>query len=384
MTSDKTPKPVFPSGYEPAGLRRDEYDLTSDLKAAVADAKRRDRTWNTRAVNDDGIELCFECGGEGQCIYCDGLGCDECMGHGVCTICDGSGEDPDAADRAERERDRDPVLCGKCGGAGQTSGGKVCDRCDGTGEAPDDHRDWDGDTYLGGYGRSGWDNYRTSTHTYDWDRDRGNARRVSSYTYPKPAPRTWRNAPWSEWRSREFMASGNMFLQIYAKYRDAQDYYSSCTEKRHWGPRGGAGLVPWTRAPDGKVYVLLSHRSGLVENGNTWSSFGGAIDKEDKSPFHAAVREAFEEVEGLSPDGIITREVARPCHACGWVYTTFLVLVKPSAVRVNRKAGSGWETSEVKWVELADVSTYKLHPGFSKTWPELHQAILHATRKVKP
>src|ERR1700733_13160106 len=37
-----------------------------------------------------------------------------------------------------------------------------------------------------------------------------------------------------------------------------------CRIGRHWGPRGAAGVLPWSVTPDGRAWVLLSHRSARV------------------------------------------------------------------------------------------------------------------------
>jgi len=44
--------------------------------------------------------------------------------------------------------------------------------------------------------------------------------------------------------------------------------------------------------------VLLSHRSPHVQASGTWSTFGGAID-DGETPWHAAVRETSEELDGI-------------------------------------------------------------------------------------
>ena len=48
--------------------------------------------------------------------------------------------------------------------------------------------------------------------------------------------------------------------------------YHSCPGGRHWGPRGAAGILPFAVARDGRVWVLLSHRSRWVQAGDTWSA----------------------------------------------------------------------------------------------------------------
>jgi 8-oxo-dGTP pyrophosphatase MutT (NUDIX family) len=158
--------------------------------------------------------------------------------------------------------------------------------------------------------------------------------------------------------------------------------YHPCPAGRHWGPRGAAGILPWTVTPDGRTWVLLSHRSPHVQAGGTWSTFGGAID-DGETPWHAAIRETSEEIEGIdvrSDD--VAAELKVPCEqGCGWSYTTFAVRIwntgtdyLPSArVAPGRSA---WETAGLAWMPADEVAAHSgLHPGLSTAWPELHRAI---------
>ena len=45
--------------------------------------------------------------------------------------------------------------------------------------------------------------------------------------------------------------------------------FCPCPAGRHWGPRGAAGILPYAVAPDGRAWVLLSHRSPHVQRGGT-------------------------------------------------------------------------------------------------------------------
>nr|MDQ2816428.1 NUDIX hydrolase [Actinomycetota bacterium] len=58
----------------------------------------------------------------------------------------------------------------------------------------------------------------------------------------------------------------------------SDERFHPCSAGRHWGPDGAAGVLPWTVTPDGRSWVLLSHRSPHVQAGGTWSTFGGAIE----------------------------------------------------------------------------------------------------------
>jgi 8-oxo-dGTP diphosphatase len=158
--------------------------------------------------------------------------------------------------------------------------------------------------------------------------------------------------------------------------------YHPCPGGRHWGPRGAAGILPWAVTPDGRAWVLLSHRSPHVQAGGTWSTFGGAIDA-GETPWHAAIRETGEEIEGIDvqSDAAAPSHQA-PCrHGCGWSYTTFTVQVRdpgtgdlPQA-RVT-SGHAAWETAGLAWVPADEVAAHPgLHPGLRAAWPALHRLI---------
>ena len=109
--------------------------------------------------------------------------------------------------------------------------------------------------------------------------------------------------------------------------------FHPCPAGRHWGPNGAADVLPWSVTPDGRAWVLLSHRSPNVQAGGTWSTFGGAIDG-GETPWHAAVRETSEEIDGIDVrPGVVAAELEVPCeHGCGWSYTTFVVRDRKSVV----------------------------------------------------
>jgi 8-oxo-dGTP diphosphatase len=166
-----------------------------------------------------------------------------------------------------------------------------------------------------------------------------------------------------------------------ARQPAGDDHYHPCPAGRHWGPRGAAGILPWTATPDGRTWVLLSHRSPHVQAGGTWSTFGGAID-EGETPWETAVRETGEEIRGidLRVDDV-TAELRVPCpYGCGWSYTTFTVRVEPGEdylPRVRIALASAWETDAVRWVPTGRIAAWRgLHPGLQAAWPALRQAII--------
>ncbi|HYZ55303.1 MAG TPA: NUDIX domain-containing protein [Streptosporangiaceae bacterium] len=139
---------------------------------------------------------------------------------------------------------------------------------------------------------------------------------------------------------------------------------------RHWGVRGAAGLLPFATASSG-LRVLLALRSYGTHQGGTWGTLGGAIE-DGETPWHAALREAAEEADGLDLAGAEAAGSQRFECRCGWTYTTFPVRLAEDAALAVR---SGWESSELRWVPLRDVDGYRLHPGLAQSWPELLKLI---------
>ena len=169
-----------------------------------------------------------------------------------------------------------------------------------------------------------------------------------------------------------------------SEHGTTDERFRYCTSGRHWGPRGAAGVLPWTAMPDGRTWVLLSHRSERVAAGGTWSTFGGAIDV-GETPWEAAVRETSEEISGIDvAAGTLTAELEVPCpHGCGWSYRTFAVHVAPGRGRLPRvrvaAGGHAWETEGVRWVPVDRVGGRSdLHPGLQAAWPALSAALSEA------
>lgn len=247
---------------------------------------------------------------------------------------------------------------------------KICERCDGTGIDPE----------LGIYQE---DTMSSSTTVVAGGASKAYATTTTTPSYYYGATTSY--MLWSSAKSIACANSSNVFVRMYGQFRDMKDNYFSCPERRHWGPRGGAGIIPLAFM-DGHAMVLLSHRSAYVEQGNSWSSFGGAIDMTDKTPLDAATRETFEEVSGLPRTGNVVHKISRPCHACGWTYWTFVVeLEAPVETLLDvhvTKGKHSWETEGVSWVPAWLVGRYKLHPGFEKSWPEVEEVIreLEASR----
>lgn len=128
---------------------------------------------------------------------------------------------------------------------------------------------------------------------------------------------------------------------------------------RHWGLFGAAGLL--VVRDDGAV--LLQLRSQHTHNGNTWSVPGGARDA-DETPTAAALREAHEEVGIVEQDVQVLGDVLDD-HG-GWSYTTVIArLLRPFHPTQN------FESDQLRWVSVVDVTALDLHAGFAGSWPEV-------------
>jgi len=113
--------------------------------------------------------------------------------------------------------------------------------------------------------------------------------------------------------------------------------------------------------------VVLQHRAWWSHQGGTWGVPGGARDS-DETAVEAALRESAEEAN-LTPAAIRPYAELIDDHG-GWSYTT--VLARPVASVDPEPIGG--ESEDVRWVDVADVDTLPLHPGFAAAWPRLRDA----------
>lgn len=150
---------------------------------------------------------------------------------------------------------------------------------------------------------------------------------------------------------------------------DPGDGWTRCAlGHRHWGLHGAAGLLLAHRARDGAEWLLMQHRAWWGHHGDTWGLLGGARGPGETAE-NAARREALEEagldVGGYPVDGVYTDD-----HG-GWSYTTVLVMA-PTLLTVGVLSG---ESTDVRWVALAEMSRLRLHPGFAASWPAVRALL---------
>ncbi len=114
--------------------------------------------------------------------------------------------------------------------------------------------------------------------------------------------------------------------------------------------------------------MLLQQRSWWGSHGGAWGPPGGARDSHE-SVVRAALREAIEEC-AIDPRPVRVHGVLTDDHG-GWTYQTVLA----STVVPLAAAAVSEETSEVAWVQVAEVERLRLHPGFAGQWPALRTAL---------
>jgi 8-oxo-dGTP pyrophosphatase MutT (NUDIX family) len=133
-----------------------------------------------------------------------------------------------------------------------------------------------------------------------------------------------------------------------------------------WGKQG-AGCI-FVAKDSGKF--CIAHRSGSVEQPNTWGTWGGAIDS-GEDPESAAAREVREEAGWNGKFNLLPMFVFS--HHSGFRYSNFLAVVETEFTpQLN------WESQGFTWVEYGDWPQ-PLHPGLAALLndPASQKTMLH-------
>lgn len=107
----------------------------------------------------------------------------------------------------------------------------------------------------------------------------------------------------------------------------------------------------------------MNQRSKAIHHGETWSTLGGALDRNEDA-FDGAMREVQEEIGTVPPpyEIVTSHEDVTAGEHSDWTYTTFVVEVPE---QWEPEAGD-WESMDNRWVTLSELSTLSLHPSFKK------------------
>ena len=128
------------------------------------------------------------------------------------------------------------------------------------------------------------------------------------------------------------------------------EHSESLKKTGFWGKRA-AGCIFLARSTD---RILLAHRSDMVQEPNTFGTWGGALDG-DETPIQGVAREVQEETEFYGDVEYVKLSVFK--HHSGFAYHNFLAVVnKQFTPQLN------WETQDFKWVTLGHWPQ-PLHPG---------------------
>ena len=151
---------------------------------------------------------------------------------------------------------------------------------------------------------------------------------------------------------------------------DGNGWVTTLDGTKLWGRFGAAGLF-LVAGSGADAKVLLQHRAGWTAQGGTWGIPGGARDSHE-TPAQAAVRESVEEC-AIDPGRIDVVEELVTTDLPEWSYTTVIALCEaPLAVTANE------ESEELRWVPLAEISGFALHPGFAASLSNvLAKAMVH-------
>ena len=150
-----------------------------------------------------------------------------------------------------------------------------------------------------------------------------------------------------------------------AHLRDPGDAWVVSPEGvQYWGRFGAAGLLVWHPTAG----ILLQHRALWSHNGGTWALPGGAR-RLGESALEGALREAKEEA-GV-PAELVDVLFESVVDLGFWSYTTVVVHAREVFEPIMGDA----ESIALAWVPVDAVTSYDLHPGFARSWPELQRRL---------
>jgi len=158
------------------------------------------------------------------------------------------------------------------------------------------------------------------------------------------------------------------------EFGEPTGYFQTSDGKKMWGWYGAAGLLVRHRGADGTRY-LLQKRAPWVDDGNTYSVPGGALDAHNgvpESPVEGAVREGREEGMEL-PEGTTHAETRSNTFGEGkgaWSYHTVVMDTPRMFTPGSKEAGGSDTTGESRgyvWATPQEMADLPLHPHFRAT-----------------
>ncbi|KAI2613764.1 uncharacterized protein GGS25DRAFT_516627 [Hypoxylon fragiforme] len=149
------------------------------------------------------------------------------------------------------------------------------------------------------------------------------------------------------------------------------DDWITCQEgHKHFGRYNAAGVLIYQRnLQTGDIEVLLGQRAQGTDLPGTWSTIGGALDK-DEEPEDGAFRELLEET-GLERTHFGITAWTTADHG-NWLYFTFCVEHKGDLDLTKIKLDTN-EITALGWFsrQALDDPKLPLHPGFKDNMHEL-------------
>ncbi|GII95804.1 NUDIX hydrolase [Sinosporangium siamense] len=150
--------------------------------------------------------------------------------------------------------------------------------------------------------------------------------------------------------------------------RDGDGWALCAQGHQHWGVYGASGLLAVHHDIEGVPHVLMQERSLTSHYGGTWGLPGGARDSHEDA-VASALREAYEEA-ALGPEGLRVQGVYLDDHG-GWTFETVIA----EAATLLAASPANAESTDMRWMPVAEVEARRLHPGFAATWPQVRLAL---------
>jgi len=139
-------------------------------------------------------------------------------------------------------------------------------------------------------------------------------------------------------------------------------YFRDTNNEVYWG-RHARGILFVRNHPDEGWQLLVTLRSGNVEQPNTWGITVGAIADENDDSFESAKKETMEEIGSFPSKYRLINEYTWKAPNGTFTYTTYMVEVLDPTWEDYE---FNWEVDDARWVSMENASQLNLHPGFAE------------------